>query len=97
MCVERVLDAPAEVIQARKQEVPFAETARQRDAYLTLVRSLGYGYAIDASRPFDQVTGQLNDIILEVLEARIARRLGRRASGVGNRCAAILAAPPASR
>ena len=92
-----VLDAPAEVIQARKQEVPFAETARQRDAYLTLVRSLGYGYAIDASRPFDQVTGQLNDIILKVLEARIARRLGRRASGVGNRCAAILAAPPASR
>jgi len=33
-----LLDAPAEVIQARKSEVPAAETARQRAAYRTLDR-----------------------------------------------------------
>jgi thymidylate kinase len=33
-----VLDAPAEVIQARKQEVPLAETQRQRNEYLKFAR-----------------------------------------------------------
>lgn len=73
-----VLDAPAELVQTRKQEVPLEETARQRDAYLTLSRSLNCGRSVDASRPLAQVAGQMNDVILRFLEARLARRLGLR-------------------
>ncbi|KKK82883.1 hypothetical protein LCGC14_2798930, partial [marine sediment metagenome] len=39
-----LLDAPAEVLYARKKEVAFEEVVRQRDAYLNLVRSLSNGY-----------------------------------------------------
>jgi thymidylate kinase len=70
-----LLDAPAEIIQARKQEVPFAETVRQRDEYLELVQGLGNGRVIDASRSFDEVTNRATEIIVTFLSARTARRL----------------------
>jgi thymidylate kinase len=44
-----LLDAPADVLQSRKQEVDFAETARQRDAYLAMVKSLPNGRVINAA------------------------------------------------
>jgi thymidylate kinase len=50
-----LLDAPAEVLQARKQEVPPEETARQRQAYLTLVRSRKNHIVVDASQSLDRV------------------------------------------
>jgi thymidylate kinase len=71
-----LLDAPPEVIQARKQEVPFAETARQRQAYLALVGSMRNGRVVDAGRPLEQVAGDVEDLIVRHLAARLVRRLG---------------------
>jgi len=71
-----LLDAPAEVLQRRKQEVPFAETARQLEAYRTLVRTMSHAHVVDASLPLDRVVGEVNDIILRHLASRMARRHG---------------------
>jgi thymidylate kinase len=71
-----LLDAAPEVLQSRKQEVPFEETVRQRTAYLSLVGTMRNAYVIDATRPFGQVVGDVNDLILRHLTTRIERRLG---------------------
>jgi thymidylate kinase len=60
-----LLDAPVEVLQGRKQEVAPEEGARQRDAYLDLVRNLPNGYIVDASQPLDQVVSRVKQIILD--------------------------------
>ena len=70
-----LLDAPAEVLQSRKQEVPFEETARQRRAYLTLVHGLRTGHVVDATRTADEVAAEVSDIVLRHLSTRVARRL----------------------
>jgi thymidylate kinase len=70
-----ILDAPPEVIQARKQEVPFAESARQRAAYLALVPHLRAAHVIDAAQPLNQVIADVRGIVLTRLEARAAGRL----------------------
>jgi hypothetical protein len=71
-----LLDAPPEVLQARKQEVSFAETVRQRRAYLSLVRGMGNGHVVDATQSLDHVTRDVSDIILRHLATRVARRFG---------------------
>ncbi len=71
-----LLDAPPEVLYARKQEFPFAEARRQREAYLDLVKGLSNGYVIDASKPLDQVVAEAEQIILEYLAKRSTRRFG---------------------
>jgi thymidylate kinase len=71
-----LLDAPPEVLYARKQEFPFAEARRQREAYLDLVKGLSNGYVIDASKPLDQVVAEAEQVILEYLARRTARRFG---------------------
>jgi hypothetical protein len=70
-----LLDAPAEVIQARKQEVPFEETARQLNAYRALVASLPNGVVVDGSKPFEAVTDTIVDYMLDHLRDRLGRRL----------------------
>ena len=70
-----ILDAPAEVLQARKQEVSFAESARQRNAYLTLVGEFRRAHVIDASQPVDAVVAKVLAHTLDFLEARTAQRL----------------------
>lgn len=70
-----LLDAPAEVLHARKQEVSLEETSRQREAYLDLVRKLPNGHVVDASRPVTEVVTEAERIILDHLTARTARRL----------------------
>jgi thymidylate kinase len=72
-----LLDAPPGVLQARKQEVPFEETARQREAYLSLMETMKNGHVVDAARPLELVVGDVNDIILRHLTMRIARRFDR--------------------
>jgi len=69
-----VLDASPQVLQARKQEVSFEETARQRNAYLSLARTLKNGQVVDASQPLERVAGEVSDVILRHLAMRIARR-----------------------
>ncbi len=71
-----LLDAPAEVLQSRKREVPMNETARQREAYLRLVQGMDNGVVVDASQPLDDVVREVNMRILDLMAARTARRLG---------------------
>lgn len=60
-----LLHGPAEVLQARKKELTVAETARQCEAYLALVRKLSYGHVIDATRPPGEVAAKVCAIVLD--------------------------------
>jgi thymidylate kinase len=71
-----LLDAPAEVIQARKQEVPAEETRRQREAYRALVAGMPNGHVVDASMPLPRVVAAAEDVILDCLARRASRQLG---------------------
>lgn len=70
-----LLDAPADVLQGRKQEVPYSETARQRNAYRALLSQLTNGHVVDATQPLEQVASDVTGIILHQATTRIARRL----------------------
>lgn len=71
-----LLDAPVPILRARKLEVSPEETARQREAYRTLVGSLPNGHLIDAAQPVEQVAAQIDAIVLDFLNRRTVRRLG---------------------
>lgn len=71
-----LLNAPPEVLQSRKQEVPFEETARQRRAYLSLVRTLGIGHVVNSAQPLAQVAADVSETALRHLTTRIERRFG---------------------
>jgi thymidylate kinase len=59
-----LLDAPVEVVYARKHEVPFAEVERQRQFYHSLLREKdACWYMLDASMPADQVAGRALEMI----------------------------------
>jgi thymidylate kinase len=60
-----LLDAPPEVLQERKQEVPLEETTRQRAAYLKLLRSLSEGCVINATRPLNDVVAEIERVVLD--------------------------------
>jgi len=66
-----LLDAPAEVLQGRKQEVPLSETQRQVGAYRTLVEQLGQGRIIDATQPAEKVGADATRAILDFLVQRL--------------------------
>lgn len=72
-----LLDAPAEVIQARKKEVAFEETARQRREYTALISGMPYGVIINANRPIDEVVADVNGRVLKHLADRIEDRVGK--------------------
>jgi thymidylate kinase len=74
-----LLDAPPEVLHARKPELTLEETRKGREAYLELVRSLPNGRVIDATQPLDTVVRQITLETLRYLEARQVRRLGQAA------------------
>ncbi len=61
-----LLDASADVLQSRKQEVPFEETVRQREAYRTLVEGFSNGVIIDASQPLEAVVQAVKESLAEV-------------------------------
>ena len=65
-----LLDAPPEVIQSRRQEVPFEETARQREAYLKVVENLPNSHVVDASKPLDDVVTEVEGLILDYMTKR---------------------------
>ena len=67
-----LLDAPPEVLRARKQELPLEEVTRQREAFLDLVRALPNGYVVDTSRPLDETVEEVERIILGYMESRAA-------------------------
>lgn len=65
-----LLDAPAEVLQARKQEVPFEVTARQRQAYLEILQTFPNGRIVDASQWPAHVANSVVEIILRYTAER---------------------------
>jgi thymidylate kinase len=70
------LDAPAKLFYERKQEVPYEEVVRQREAYLAFAKGLSNGHIVDASRPLDDAVRQTEDIIINYMVERTARRIG---------------------
>ncbi|MCW5552677.1 MAG: hypothetical protein KIS67_11040 [Verrucomicrobiae bacterium] len=77
-----VLDAPAEVLQSRKREVPLVETKRQREAYLSYPGALPCARIVDASQCADAVVAELTRDTLNRLAARQERRQLPPATGV---------------
>ncbi len=71
-----LLDAPPEVLRSRKQELPLEEVTRQREAYLNLVRPLSNGHVVDTSRPIEEAVAEVEEIILDYMARRTARRSG---------------------
>jgi thymidylate kinase len=81
-----LLNAPAEVLWARKREVAFEEVVRQQQAYLALCRGLRSAVVIDAAQPLEEVIRDVNDAIVSRFSRRTYKRLGlaaeRTAAGV---------------
>jgi thymidylate kinase len=69
-----LLDAPAEVLHARKPELSLEETHRQREAYLKLVCRLRQGRVIDATQPQSVVVQEMLQKTLRFVEQRRRRR-----------------------
>jgi len=76
-----LLDAPAAILRARKQEVSPAETNRQRDAYRQIAETLANADVVDAAQPADRVVAAAGTILLDFLTSRTARRLEVRHRG----------------
>jgi thymidylate kinase len=68
-----LLDAPASVLQSRKQEVPFEVTVEQCAAYRNLLRKISHGKVIDAAQPFERVVNDVASAVLELLRKRLDR------------------------
>jgi thymidylate kinase len=78
-----VLDAPAEVLQARKREVSLAETARQVEAYRKFAGSgaaRGRAVLVEGARALEEVVHACAEQALDWLARRTARRLGIKAN-----------------
>jgi thymidylate kinase len=71
-----LLDAPAEVLWSRKQEVPFSEVVRQQSAYRKVARGLSSAVIVDAAQPAEAVVHDVHRAIVEFYARRTARRLG---------------------
>jgi len=69
-----LLDAPPEVLYSRRRELPFEEITRQREAYLELTRNLPNGHVVDASKLLDEVVVRVEQLILDYMAERTARR-----------------------
>ena len=70
-----LLDAPVDVIHARKIEVAREEVERQRRAYRQLLARLPSRHAVDATRGVGDIATEIVDGILARLEQRTAERL----------------------
>ena len=71
-----LLNAPAEVLWSRKQEVPFEEVVRQQKNYCELAERLQSTVIIDASQPLPDVILQTAEAIIAHFAQRTAVRLG---------------------
>lgn len=70
-----VLDAPAEILYARKQELPVEELARQREAYRSFAQKHRHAILIDATRSEEQVAQQITTEILKYKAKQTAKLL----------------------
>jgi thymidylate kinase len=69
-----LLDAPGEVLQSRKKEVPLAETERQRRAYRAVVEGFCNGRIINAAQSQEQVAADIRKVILDFMAKRAKTR-----------------------
>jgi serine acetyltransferase/thymidylate kinase len=69
-----LLDAPAPVLQARKQEVPEDETERQRRAYLEFFGPRWNAAVVNAAQDLPQVAHDVESAILRWLGGRLEYR-----------------------
>lgn len=69
-----VLDAPAGVLQARKQEVTFEESARQRQLYSDLAGELMNCIVVDAAQHVDGVVNEVVDAVIAMMADRMRAR-----------------------
>lgn len=72
------LDAPAEVIQDRKSEVPLDETERQLISYKLLFSNLKNAFIVNAGQSPEKVIYDTESIIIDFMEKRNAKRYKRR-------------------
>lgn len=70
-----LLDVPAEILQSRKQEVPFEVSQQQRIAYRDLVEAMPNGKIIDGAQPLERVIANVCDAILELMAERCHKQL----------------------
>ncbi len=70
-----LLDAPAEVLWSRKQEVPFEEVVRQRDRYCKVATGLSFAKTVNADQPLADVIRDVDTVIVEHYQRRTAERL----------------------
>lgn len=71
-----LMDAPTEVIQKRKQEVPLEETDRQRRDFRALVLNVPDAHIVDASQTLGKTVEDVNDHIVAFMRSRMSRRYG---------------------
>ncbi len=83
-----VLDAPVDVIQARKREVPPEESGRQREAYRRVLAREADVVVLDASTPLEQVVAHAATAVLECLARRTVARVKSDAPAADNPAAA---------
>ena len=69
-----VLDAPAELIQQRKAEVPYSETERQRTAYKKFAEGKKNAFLIDTNRTVDDISKDICIILGKKLNQRAIKR-----------------------
>jgi thymidylate kinase len=72
-----LLNVPPDVLQARKSEVPYEESARQQAEYKALVNSFRNHIIVDASKPLNEVVVIVSAAILERLGERTKARVAR--------------------
>jgi len=71
-----LLDAPGEIVVARKGEVSLVEATRQRQAYRDVLAPFQNVARVDASQPLEAVVREVEDHILDRLEKRMRGRFG---------------------
>ena len=89
-----LLDAPAEVLWSRKQEVPFEEVMRQRDQYCKVESKLSFATKVNAAQPLADVIHDVNAAIVEHYERRTAQRLQLKIPAVKSNHISIEASRP---
>jgi thymidylate kinase len=65
------LDAPPEVLLSRKGEGTIDDLARRREDYLKAGASIAHFMVVDATRPVDDVTGELAGLIRRLAGSRV--------------------------
>ncbi len=61
-----LLDAPVDVLQARKTELTVENAAALRSAYLQLIKQMNTGHVIDASQPLRQVVADVEQALVSI-------------------------------